>query len=346
VLEAGGYAGPRIGETVSPALMPLLDYLGAAIPDDALLPCYGSEAAWGSVEPLPRASIFSGEGAGWSLDRRRFDLSLAEAAEAGGAVVARHSVLREVERDPSGGWALSVEHRRRTHRILARQVIDASGRRAAFARRAGAVRSAGDRLVAAAAFLTYPAGANHPQTLLVEAEADGWWYMAGLPGGGAVAAYLTDADLIRRSGKSLEALFVGRLAATAHVAARVAGATERTAPHIHLARSQRLDRCAGPGWLAAGDAASSFDPLSSLGIGHALASGIQAARIVHARLDGDETLALAYPGDVVRIHQEHDRRLALIYAAERRWPDRPFWRRRNGIGLGGHGNGDAPAAFG
>src|SRR5436190_5494193 len=47
------------------------------------------------------------------------------------------------------------------------------------------------------------------------------------------------------------------------------------------------DLAFGEGWVAVGDAAQSYDPLSSQGLRYALESGIRAAFAVDAALDGD-----------------------------------------------------------
>ena len=57
---------------------------------------------------------------------------------------------------------------------------------------------------------------------------------------------------------------------------------------VRVARSQRLDRMSGRGWVAVGDAAIVFDPLSSQGIAKGVEHGVQAADAVLAYLDGDD----------------------------------------------------------
>ena len=50
--------------------------------------------------------------------------------------------------------------------------------------------------------------------------------------------------------------------------------------------------------IAAGDAALAHDPLSSAGIGNAIACGMQAGHIALEHVRGESRLARAYPGDV------------------------------------------------
>jgi len=84
----------------------------------------------------------------------------------------------------------------------------------------------------------------------------------------------------------------------------------------------------GDDWIACGEAAASFDPLSSMGIGYALASGIQAARIAAATLAGDGNAAALYATDVRRHYDAYLTKRRAYYAIEQRWPESAFWKRR------------------
>jgi 2-polyprenyl-6-methoxyphenol hydroxylase-like FAD-dependent oxidoreductase len=86
---------------------------------------------------------------------------------------------------------------------------------------------------------------------------------------------------------------------------------------------------AGDGWVAAGEAAAAYDPLSSHGIGSALAGGRQAAAALAAALEGDSGALTAY---AERLRAGYARYLWLrhaFHADERRWPAAPFWARRH-----------------
>src|SRR5262249_14221622 len=148
------------------------------------------------------------------------------------------------------------------------------------------------------------------------------------PARGVVAVFLTDAPTLR--GRRLDDLRAWRreLARTSHVRACFQGAAFRAPLRLRAVRSSLLEPVAGPGWLAAGDAAASFDPLSSIGVGQALASGAAAARAAHAWLSGNEGPLRDY-ADAAR--ENFARYLAsrrAYYMQERRWADRPFWAAR------------------
>ena len=73
--------------------------------------------------------------------------------------------------------------------------------------------------------------------------------------------------------------------------------------------------------MAAGDAAAAFDPISALGIGFSLRSGMEAARVAAAATEEDAGPAAAYAASITRIYEDYRSRLHGIYSQEQRWPD-------------------------
>jgi flavin-dependent dehydrogenase len=98
---------------------------------------------------------------------------------------------------------------------------------------------------------------------------------------------------------------------------------------IVQAESSFLDRVAGDAWLAAGDAAASFDPLSAQGITSAVNSGLDAASAAAAWLSGDRKAALAYADRVRRSYAEYLTHRSVYYRIERRWLNGEFWKSRH-----------------
>jgi len=90
------------------------------------------------------------------------------------------------------------------------------------------------------------------------------------------------------------------------------------------AATAHLDRVGGDGWLATGDAAACFDPLSSQGILTAVLMGREAGSAVTEGAGAPARYAARYE----RLLAEHLAGRADYYELERRWPDAPFWARR------------------
>jgi 2-polyprenyl-6-methoxyphenol hydroxylase-like FAD-dependent oxidoreductase len=170
---------------------------------------------------------------------------------------------------------------------------------------------------------------------LVESAPGGWWYTALVPGGERVVAWLTDADLADRATLLSEAGFCSVLGESRHVldALHAYGYTIASRPRGADAGSARLDRFTGDGWIAAGDAALAFDPLSSQGILTALYTGMRAGQALHAHLGGDALALPAYEVRLEEIHRAYEENRSVFYGYEARWAHLPFWRRRAPAGV-------------
>jgi flavin-dependent dehydrogenase len=338
----------RLGETLSPAAIPVLRQLGCweGFVQDGHLACPGNCWSWGS--PALRFHSFTRDprGCAWHVDRAQLEARLrARALGLGAAIlelaqtprVARaergwHVRARPAEpglrrridadgRSRTGGAASTV-----TIALEARWLIDASGRGACVARRLGARRLVQDPQVALVSRLRAATEQSTDLTNLVEAVPDGWWYATRLPEAGlALLLFTTRARGVElaRQPSSLDA----QLARTRHVAARTRGCVRVGKPHLMAAASEHLEPAAGPGWLAAGDAALTYDPLASHGLAFALASGRDAADSVAAAAAGDGS-ARRYLMLVERARALYADARARIYRAEQRWPHAPYWRGR------------------
>jgi flavin-dependent dehydrogenase len=238
------------------------------------------------------------------------------------------NAIVEHEARDNGAWRLLVRWGRERRELRARFVIDASGKQAVFARRNGARREVGDWLAGTVGFYSFPDTKPCDSFTVVEASPLGWWYSALLPEGEIAVAFMSDADLIRRHHWHRREPWVELLASTYHTRQRVAHGVLKNRPLVCPAYSQIVAPIAGDGWMAAGEAAASFDPLSSMGIGYALLSGIESARAVHNHLSEDGRQMSGYTVSLTRHYAAYRARQLEHYAMEQRWPDSPFWARR------------------
>ena len=292
LVEKTDYSALRIGETLPPPAQRLLTELGVwpAFLRRSPMESYGTRAAWGTTAFQENEFIFSPYGRGWHLDRRDFDALLADEAEQAGVEVVR-SAVAHVRGGRDDEWVLTLqEGDRATREVCARFVVDATGRRSGFSVTQGARHIVFDHLVGAAVFFRLDPREPGPDTYAsVEACEDGWWLPPMLPDGQMAAIFMTDADRLRRLPWQTLEQWSALTASAPHTAHRLAGGTPIGEPAIYSASSQRLDVCAGDGWLAVGDAAGTFDPLSSQGVMKALRSGINASRAICLTLGGELT---------------------------------------------------------
>jgi flavin-dependent dehydrogenase len=319
VVERSGARQFQIGETLRPSARRSLSRLGVA---DAFLaeghlPSHAIASSWGSEELQVDNRLFDPQGPGWHLDRARFDTWIRGSAAQAGAFVLEDARLQACGRRTEG-WEVVVTDSTGEHRTHADVVVDATGASASIARRHGARRHVYDRMVGWSR--VFEGAPTSDGFLLVEAAADGWWYSVPLPGGGLLVVLVTAAP---GAEAATAAGWSAQLASTVHTRGRVPRATAER-PRAWSIVSARLDRCAGRGWLAVGDAAATYDPLAAVGVEKALRTGADAAEAIVAG-------TAAWPDYVSAVDEDFERYLSLRcahYCAESRWPLSPFWRRR------------------
>jgi flavin-dependent dehydrogenase len=332
IIESSNYEKARVGETLPPGIQSVLERLGVwdAFLEDEHDAAYGVASSWGSGELSDNDFIYRPEGHGWHLDRKRFDSMLAREAGRQGALLLTGSRLVGHKKSGGGRWKLRVRSGgRKTLDVSAKFVVDATGRRAAFACQQGAKRLVCDRLVGVFGLFTSDQDQRGTDTFtLIEACEEGWWYSAFLPNSRAVVAYMSDADIVGRGRMCSNEQWLKRLCGAGNTSGRVAHCRLDSRLAVYPANSYRLDRVAGDGWLAAGDAASGYDPLSSAGIYKALTSGLAAARAISGHLKGEQGALEKYESSTIRSFDTYLRTRAAYYRVERRWPDSLFWKRR------------------
>ena len=321
----------RVGEALPPAARPLLRDLGVLdrFLADGHLPSFGNLSIWGSDQLQAHDHIFDPHGHGWHLDRARFDALLRDAARGAGAELLEGVAIEKVERK-DGTWRVRLGAGAKTREVRAGWLVDATGRRSAIARRHGAARRPDDRLVAFYARFRTASEEDADTRTMIESAPDGWWYTALLPSGERVAAWLTDADLADRATLLSPSGFTARLRESPHLGALFArfGYALHGRPRGTGAGSARLDRFAGEGWLAVGDAALSFDPLSSQGMLTALYTGLRGGQALARVAAGDDSGIPGYTRQLEQVYDTYLRNRLTFYAAEPRWTDRAFWLRR------------------
>jgi flavin-dependent dehydrogenase len=140
-------------------------------------------------------------------------------------------------------------------------------------------------------------------------------------------AFFTDSDLLPRGMQQRERRWNEMLARTTLISSVVPAVIESPL-HMVAACSGVLKQPAGKNWLAIGDAAQTWDPLSGQGIEKALRSGIAAADTILKAHAGDAT-ALSSLAQKINIEfQEYRDTRLKYYGQEKRWAEEPFWQRR------------------
>jgi flavin-dependent dehydrogenase len=315
--KAGDHAGP-IGEALPEAAGRLLRSLDLPVLDSGAHATIGGIlSSWSSDELIAIDAFRHPDGRGWRLDRARFDADLRAAAVAAGATW-RADRMRSVRR-LGEGWEVGFEDGRVEH---ARWIVDATGRNRLLARRLGVSKVRGPRLVAV--YARGRADALRTDRTLIEAVPEGWWYAARLPSGAPIAGFHTDARTAAGLRSDARAWARG-LSRTRHIARLLEGSEFDEKVRAVDARGGRLAEFSGPGWIACGDAAMCFDPVSGQGIFSALHGGVAAGNAIIAALDGRSDGLDGYAKQMTEIWAIYQARLRTLYRNGHRWPASEFW---------------------
>ena len=332
LIEQTKYDELRIGETLPPIVQPLLEQLGVwdNFLNEGHVPAYGSCSAWGSEELFENEFIYYATGRGWHLDRRRFDSMLAGEATNRGVTSYGGAKFTASQPSSKGGWLLTLQTESGSEiSIEAAFVVDATGRRGVFASQQGVRKVLLDQLLGVFMFFSLNGSAPLRDTYtLVEAWEEGWWYSTLVPDEKLAVVCMSDNDVVKKRHLNSSAAWFELMNQTRYVKGRVQQAEPHGAPAVHAAYSHRLERMVGDAWLAVGDAATTFDPLSSLGIFKGLQSGILASYAIGDYFKGSSASLEKYEAILAREFEEYLSTRTEYYRQERRWESSPFWQRR------------------
>ena len=297
-------------------------------------------SAWGESELHVRSDLFSVWGSSYIVERSALEQALAEVAQASGARFLRGERLQRVS-ESSDALRLTLD----SGGVLeAAFIVDATGRSASVARQLGATQLRYDSLVALQGTLARTAVQRHPKgvcfaahpegacslaahEVLVESTSQGWWYSVRAPDGSLVAIYFTDREFLRLTGA--EAVWRAALIESRHTRLRARDYGKRQAIEVRSACSQRLDHAAGDRWLAVGDAAMAWDPLSASGLHNAISEARHAADAIEAALAGDpEAVRVRYVERVRRAFASYLATRGQMYRSQELHAGSAFWQRR------------------
>jgi len=328
---------PRAGESLPPAANKLLGDMGLLdeFKRQGHLPYYGNQSRWGS-ETLQEADFMHDPlGHGWHLDRPVFESWLREKTVERGAALLSPARLVDVAREDPKSWKITVMHGDRCMEIRSLLLLDAGGRTPVLARRLGAARIPSDNLVCGWLIGETCAQTGHSEQgfSYIHAAPEGWWYTAPTPGGKRILAFHTRANHPAtpwfRSARAL----LEQAQRIPHLWERLGFELGEQDPGNQLhgytaANSAMTQPAVGDAWLTVGDAALSFDPLSSQGIFNALYTGLAASESAYRFLQGEISSFSEYQQQLEAIWDAYQKHLQEWYRTETRWSEEEFWKGR------------------
>ena len=322
----------RIGETLPPQASQQLQQLGIW---DSFVSCnflssYGTSAAWGSSALYTNEFIYSPFGYGWNLDRMVFDRLMADETKKRGVTFLYKTSCNQAIKNKAG-WDLNCTSEQHQLSITAKFVVDATGKKASFCSLRGVEKIQHDQLVGIYRLYDLKENKTRPgigKGTLIETDAFGWWYSATIPDNKLVVGYMTDADIANNLQLRKLNELNNQLFKTNYTYQRIQNTLAISQPKIVAAHTQYLSAAVGNSWLAVGDAASSYDPVSSLGIFKSLAMSRFASYAILNHLNGDLTGLKKYQQIITDNFQSYQIKKQAYYNQENRFSTQPFWIRR------------------
>jgi len=288
VIDSLDTKGHKIGECISGSVNSLLHQLHLPeIEEGCHQPVGGSISRWAGSHQFDDY-VLDPQGASWRLRRKLFEQQLATFAKDLG-VGFKTGIVKKVKKvEPStvtDCWQLILHHQQDMQCDF---IVDGSGRNGVMARQLHIFHDKGPSLVATWGIAEHRGGTVTDRTLIETVE-DGWWYGAYLPDNKMVVVFHTTHQLSANL-KRCPQLWQQSLEQTELLSSKMdLSAFAGTNLTSVQARSCIAKQCSGDNWAACGDAALSFDPLSSQGIFNALATADMLAKAINA---SDRTAAL------------------------------------------------------
>lgn len=352
LLEERVSASFKLGESLPPASIGLVKhFLGDPEDPEQQLPglfrTAGNISAWATEQPDVADFFFTAAGHGLCVERLAFDEALRSQAVAAGADLLRGVRFQSCARTADGmfNWRLTLASEAGELQYRVRYLVDCSGRRAAVGRALGVqTLHNDDKLFAYAQWFSCD-GDDDDRYTRIEAAPYGWWYSNRLPGTEdseirRLVVLHSDKDLPEAKTAASAQGFDQLLDDSTHIAPLLKARGYRPCGTIRgaPANSQRLQDFCGDAWMAVGDAAQAYDPLSSQGIDKALRTASHAGHMIHyaltdspggaAGLDSGNTYFRQYDEQQQQLWQTYWSRRDYYYGVQPRWADQPFWQRR------------------
>jgi len=329
----GGGKGFALAETLPPSALPFLDRLDLleAFEAAAIQKTYGYHSVWGRDVATDNNFLFHrGSQHGLKIDKQALSAALLQRQA---AHVVWFEKLLSVSCD-GPDVAVTFKQDGQTHNISGRLLIDATGRQRAVLRHLGILTQDFDNLTAFSCHLPRVDHPALPHGVLIEAFEAGWGIVSRLNEQENVLTLFT------RTMGTNETASKDKLLAPFHKYANWQRYLSMTKYLHHFlsgddttrvfgakANSSKAHTIAGRHWLALGDAALSFDPLSSHGITNAVYTAqLAAAAIGAARSGGGEGALREYETTLTAIFRQYLQNKDHLYRQERRWPHAAFWQ--------------------
>lgn len=327
LIDAQTSAVEKPGDALPANAKPLLKQLGILdlLKSTQHIPYYGNKSIWGNQKIHNKEFIENKHGHGFLLNRTYFEHQLRQVIQNNQTPFYKGYQLKKVVNNNQGVNA-HIQSATQTLHLQAQYIIDATGRKASVCRHLGVNKIDLDTQLT----ISFWHQLNHkiPREISIEATENGWWYLAPNATNQVNCMFFTLKELIPK-GDNMLAFLKTELEKTQYIKTIIQPSNEELS-HRKLMPSGTscLKQPFGKNWLAVGDAAFSYDPISSYGITSALATGFYGAHAIAGKLANEEDAFLAYRYIVENGAKSYLQKLTHQYNMENRWNTSYYWKNR------------------
>lgn len=314
-----------LAETLPPSALPLLRKLNLLdlFERTAVQKTYGYHSLWG--KPVVNDNNFFFHRPyqyGLKINKQAIIQEL-EAQQKKHVMLTGKDMLLQYE---TGNVGVATELDSGLTTINGKLIADATGRKRAVLNKMGIASTDHDHLIAFSCHLRYM---RHPKLVhgvFIETFPEGWGIVSRLDETKNVMTLFTHINNPVQPQLKNYAHWQDVLAGTIYLKAFLSEKA-LTAVKGGKANSSKANVLAGKNWLAAGDAAISFDPLSSHGITNAIYTAEAAAHAIDGYLvQGHKDALTQYDKALTEIFEQYLQTKNVLYRAERRWTESVFWK--------------------
>lgn len=311
----------KIGESLPGAARTLLKDMGLIPWFEKSIPkiCYGNLSSWGSEQLISADFIRDPNGTSWHLNRSSFDNYLREAAQNAGTTWLKLK-LKNLKVMDSQKWGATFDG----EEIESSWLIDASGRKSICTQFIGVKKYHDNPIVSV---FTWGKDIHQEERTLIESVPKGWWYSSPLPQNKRIVSFHVTAkeaaNIINTPNE-----WQKNLSETKYIKNICDAKNDWDILRRTMANGAILEQFGGKYWIAIGDAALAFDPISSQGIFNALYTGLRGAQAIISTFKGKENAIEEYSLQLKQIRNSYLKNIKYYYSQERRWKNSAFWGNR------------------
>ncbi|MDY8135676.1 NAD(P)/FAD-dependent oxidoreductase [Aquimarina sp. 2201CG5-10] len=315
------------GEAIPPNAKPLLRQLGIShlLDDKQHQPYYGNNSCWGSEKMEKENFISDIHGHGYLVNRSHFEWQLQSKVKSTDASFFSGYRLTQVAEN-NNNVIIKIQNENETIELIANYVVDATGKKASVCRHFGVVKKVWDEQFALISEIDLPYDAE--QQIFIEATSNGWWYIAPLHKNRVSMMFFTLKELLPKK-DNIKSFLKTEFETTIHLSSLFKETIFRNEQiKIMPAGTSNLEIPYGKHWMAVGDAAFSYDPISSYGITSALASGYYGGHALADTCLGKDNAFFAYRYITENAFEAYQNKLIAHYTTEKRWKNNLYWKKR------------------